>query len=91
MTDNLATLPTDNTPLTPDEQMVINKFLMPPATDWSRIRSPLILGFVFAVLCLPAVDQILSKMFKSPTLVLLIKTILFIAIAYMVEKSLINT
>jgi len=88
--DSLAVLPTDNTPLSDEEQRIVKNFMTPNSTILRDFRAPIILGLLFAGMTLPSFDAMLNGIFnkngQGKNTVLMVKIVLFILLAFAVER-----
>jgi hypothetical protein len=67
MGDQLASLPTDASPLSPDERSVINRYFSGSAGKESifsmtKLKGPLLATAIFVVLSLPPVNSMITKL-----------------------------
>lgn len=91
MGDSIHTLPVDNNPVTDNDKKILSTFFTTPEASGKVIgefKEGLIGAFLFIILSLPQVDEIILKFIdqKSPYILILIKAIAFVIGFYIVKN-----
>ncbi len=93
MSDHITQLPTDDYPLTADEQHLFNTVINQTSTGasiMSEIRIALILGVLFVCLNMPFTEAMLESMLpyakSSSSAMLICKTAAFVIIMFIVQN-----
>ena len=94
MSDYLDSLPTDELPINPEEEVLVNKILSKDATSFHRfileMREPIVGGIVFLILNTPQVRSFIQSSVpytnKSSTSLLLFNTLIFIVALFVIKN-----
>jgi hypothetical protein len=92
MGDSLQTLPTDQQPIDPQEQQLLNTIFKEDASSMTQLfqelRIPLIAGILFLFLSMSSIDNgfksVVPYLGKSEASMVLFKTILFIGALFFI-------
>lgn len=91
MGDSIHTLPVDNNPVTENDKKILSTFFTTPGASGKVIgefKEGLIGGFLFVILSLPQIDELMAKFInqKSPYIMILIKAVVFVVAFYLVKN-----
>ena len=91
--DVIVNLPTDPTPPSHEEAEVVETFFQKNQGFFDRVmadaKDALVLGFLFALLISPPVEETLKRFFPSmasPFMSILIRTLVFVLIYYVLKN-----
>jgi len=96
MGDCLQTLPTDQQPIDPLEQRLLNTIFKEESTSMTRLfqdlKIPLIAGMLFVLLSVPQLNQFLKSTIpyarSSETSLIVLKAVVFIGIMFLIKLQL---